>query len=260
MKSSGENKTSGNPPQNGRADKAHENPHRGHRQRVRSLFIKTCRLDGFHEHQILEFLLFYAIPYKDTNALAHRLIDHFGSLNNVLKADYSELIEFGLTENTAALIKLSNEISRTAERRSLARKPMDSVSAAMDFCYKLMADSKNEQLCVICLDSRSRIINYEIIMTGTPKRAPVLLRRIAEIAITNGAAAVVLAHNHPSGNCNPSEDDIDTTNRVERMLRYIDVDLYEHIIVGRPSCYAIQKRVTKQMILPQNVSELRIGE
>ncbi len=257
--SSGKNKQS-YPAYNEQAHRTPENPHRGHRQRVRSLFIKTCRLDSFHEHQILEFLLFYAIPYKDTNSLAHRLIEHFGSLNKVLKADYSELIGFGLTENTAALIKLSNEIARTAERRSLAREPMDSVSAAMDFCYKLLADSKNEQLCVICLDSRSRMINYDIIMTGTPKRAPVLLRRIAEIAITNGATAVVLAHNHPSGNCSPSADDLETTQRIEKMLRSIDIDLYEHIIVGIPSCYAIQKRVAKQMIFPQNVSEFRVNE
>lgn len=240
--------------------KTPENPHRGHRQRVRALFIKNCRLDGFHEHQILEFLLFYAIPHRDTNALAHRLIAHFGSLNNVLKADYSELIGFGLTENTAALIKLSNEIAKTAERRSLAREPLDSVGAAMDFCHKLLADSKNEQLCVICLDSRSRIINYEIISTGTPKRAPVIIRRIAEIAISNGATAVVLAHNHPSGNCNPSQEDFETTQRVEEMLKTIDIDLYEHIIVSLPCCYAVQKRTVKQMIYPQNVSEFRIRE
>lgn len=226
------------------ADKGHI----GHRERLRQSYLKAGALDSLHEHQILELLLFYAIPRKDVNPLAHRLIESFGSLYGVLNADYNELIKFGLSENTAVLIKLARDITKTAECNMLMSKTILSTSDAMGFCFSLMADLHNEKVCVICLNLASKLLHYEMISVGDPTKAYFSPRSVVEIAVSHGAAAIVLAHNHPSGNCRPSQTDIESTVKLEKILKQIGIVLQEHIIVAFPNCHAMIRGITKNML------------
>ena len=225
-----------------------DNGHKGHRERLRQSYLKAGALDSFHEHQILEMLLFYSIPRKDVNPLAHKLIDSFGSLYGVLNAGYNELIKFGLSENTAVLIKLTSDIYRTAECNMLKSKTILSTKDAMEFCYGLMSGLHNEKICVICLNLASKLLHYEMISIGDPTKTYFSPRSIVEIAVSHGAAAIVLAHNHPSGNCRPSQADIESTVSLERILKQIGIRLQEHIIVAFPHCHAMMRGITMNML------------
>lgn len=225
-----------------------ESEHIGHRKRLKQSYLNTGSLDGFCEHQILEMLLFYSIPRKDVNPLAHRLINNFGSLYGVLNADYNELIKFGLSENTAALIKLTMDIPKTAERNRLMSKTILSTNDAMDFCFSLMSSFRNEKICVICLNTASKLLHYKLISVGDPAKAYFSPRSIVEIAVSNGAAGIVLAHNHPSGNCLPSKADIESTLNLQRILMHLGIALQEHIIVAFPNCCAMLRGISKNML------------
>lgn len=227
--------------------------HNGHRNRLKESYIKNGCLDAFHEHQILELLLFYAIPRRDVNPLSHQLIDRFGSLHGVLGADYNELLRFGLSPNAATLIKLANDIYPMSERMRFKNKFLNNTSDAMEFCFSLLSKSKNECICIISLNAKSKLLNYDIISVGTPCEASFSPRRVVETAISSGASAIVLAHNHPSGNCAPSADDLENTRRISRLLNEIGIQLQEHIIVAFPNCHAMLHSVTKQMVQPKGV-------
>lgn len=213
--------------------------HKGHRQRLRQSFIDKGNLTGFYEHNVLELLLFYSIPRRDVNPLAHRLINHFGSLYNVLNADHGELVKAGISDSSAALIKLVSEIPKYAERSRYQNRKFKNLDETMKFAFNMLSKFNVEMACVMCLNIEHKLTHYEIIGIGTPKKAYIPVRRIIEIAITHSAAEIIIAHNHPSGNCKPSQSDIEGTDRLRSFLNTIDSTLVEHIIVGYPACYGI---------------------
>lgn len=207
--------------------------HEGHRERLKKQFLLNG-LDGFTEFQILEILLFYAIPRRDTNPIAHALIDRFGSLSNVLDAPMAKLVkEGGLTENAATFLKLVKEAGRCCESdRSKKKKMLGSLSECGEYLKPFFINQKNEVVYLLSLDAKLKVLGCRQVGEGSVNYASVPIRRCVEIALEDGASTVVLAHNHPSGLAIPSDDDIHATRRLAAALSAVEIILADHIVVA----------------------------
>lgn len=209
------------------------NVHEGHRQRLKNKFIEHG-FQGFEPHNILELLLFYSIPRKDTNVIAHNLLNRFGSLKDVFNADFNDLIEVeGIKENSATLIKMVPLIAKEYVDSSLTKNPVFNTANKIGeyFINKYMGE-KNEIVYVMLLTNKFELISVERIHEGNVSSAHVPTRKIIELAIRNNAAMVVLAHNHPGGTVCPSMQDIDTTGQLMTALTSCEIDLLEHFVVA----------------------------
>ena len=206
--------------------------HNKHRERVRERYLKEG-IDSFEPHQVLELILFYSIPRKDTNELAHKLLDKFGSLSGVLEASTKELMRVdGIGKRTAVFLNLFSQIERKCQIDNLNK--VDHISTfeqAGDFCKKLFLGRLYECFFVVALNGKNKVINYEQLGEGTAMEVNVYPRKIVSFAISNNAAKIILAHNHPGGNLKPSLDDIETTRFIVNALKIMGVELADHIIV-----------------------------
>ncbi|TYC88524.1 DNA repair protein RadC [Acetobacterium wieringae] len=220
-------------------DKNPKNPHQGHRQRLKARVLSEG-IDNFEDHQILELLLFYAIPMKDTNALAHRLISHYGSLAGVFDADPRDLSALvGVTENTALLLSLIPALARRYQQGKLAPKAvLGSTTAAGEYAQTLFTGRLNEVFYVICLDSQNKVNQATLLHEGTINEAPVYPRLIVETALRHQAASIILAHNHPGGSQRPSQADLDVTRRIRQATEAIAIPVVDHIIVAGDGYYS----------------------
>ena len=208
--------------------------HDGHRQRLKDRFLRDG-LDGFTETQILELLLFYAIPMKDTNPLAHRLLDKFGSLARVLDAPVEKLMQVdGVSSHTATLLKLGKAMGRCYEISKVVGDdtPIRTVEDCAGYMQAYFRDRKNEMVVLLALDAKLKVLECREIGEGSVNYASVPIRRVVEMALESGASMVVLAHNHPSGIATPSGDDIYTTRRLAVALQSVDIQLVDHIVVA----------------------------
>lgn len=207
--------------------------HEGHRERLKHRFL-TQGLDGFTDVQALELLLFYSIPRIDTNPVAHRLIDHFGSLSQVMDAPVEELVKVkGITEHTAVLLHLINEFARCyLVNRAKREKVLPTIEACAAYLMPRFYGRKNEMVYLLCLDAKCKVISCEKVGEGSVNSAGISVRRIVEMALREGASTVVLAHNHPSGVAIPSPEDIQTTRRIAAALQSVEVCMADHIVVA----------------------------
>ncbi|MFV0315258.1 MAG: RadC family protein [Anaerotignum sp.] len=207
--------------------------HRGHRERMRQRFLKEGG-EGFHDHELLEMLLYYAVPRGDTNPLAHKIIKEFGSLLNLIQAEPVDISRLcGVGKNTAILISLQKEISkRCIQARWRDRPVLNSLSKATEYCISLTAYKNKETFYVICLDNKRRVINTVQITEGTISVATIHPRTVVETVLKLQASSVILTHNHPNGACKPSFEDIQTTTKLGKLLYAMEVQLIDHIIVG----------------------------
>lgn len=207
--------------------------HVGHRERLRKRFLREG-LEQFESHNVLELLLFYSIPRQDTNETAHRLIDTFGSLSAVFDASVEDLVKVeGVGLNTAALIKLIPAVNRRyLEDR--VRRGIDVTSSQT--CGELLVSKFNgvtvERVLLLCMDNRGRVQHCAVISEGTQSMVDISNRRIVETALRHNASCVILGHNHPNGILVPSQSDVETTRALARLLRSMDIKLYDHIIVA----------------------------
>ena len=207
--------------------------HTGHRERLRQRFL-TEGLDSFNEINALELLLFYCVPRKDTNDLAHRLLDYFGSYCNVLNAPHSELKKVhGVSDQVATYLKLQGE----AVRYYLTNRKVQGVivKTTMDYGQLLcsyFAGRCNETVFLLCLDAKCKVICCREISEGSVNAAGVSIRKVVDVALSSNATSVVLAHNHPSGVAIPSTEDVRTTMLVCEALAAVDVTLIDHIVVS----------------------------
>ncbi len=183
--------------------------HENHRARLRNRY-RNEGLGSFEPHEILELLLFYALPRRDTNALAHTLIRHFGNLSGVLGASVEDLAAVpGMGEHSAILLNMMLPLQRAyLKDASRERKPLTNANIAIDYARNLFAGRRSEALFLLCLDSRCRLIRECLLLEGTVSEVSVHPRRIVECALQNNSVQVMLMHNHPEGDPQPSKSDL----------------------------------------------------
>lgn len=207
--------------------------HDGHRARLRANFAENG-LDGFNELNSLELLLFYAIPRRDTNELAHALLDRFDSLDGVFGASMHELMSVeGVGENAAALIRLIPEIMRKSRiaKASEVKVIASSAQAGRYFVPRFLYQ-EDESLVLLCLDSQKRVISCVELSRGVVNSVEANVRKIVETALRYRAVCVIMAHNHPDGVASPSEEDNLITKQVSSALCSVSIPLVDHIIVA----------------------------
>lgn len=209
------------------------NPHKGHRERLKARFLETG-LDSFTDVQALELLLFYAIPQKDTNPIAHALLDRFGSLSQVLDAPLEALKKVpGISDHSASLLRLVTELARFYQVDSAQRtEVLTSLDACGAYLVPRFFGRKVETVFLLCLDAKCKVLCCREIGEGSVNAASISVRKVVEAALSANATTVVLAHNHPSGVALPSADDVQTTRRIAAALSAVEVKLIDHIVVA----------------------------
>lgn len=204
--------------------------HDHHRQNLKAEFL--ARPDSFHDHKVLELLLFYANPRSDTNPTAHTLIDRFGSFDGVLDASAEELLKVpGVGMHTVVLLKAVKEASR---RYLYGRTQMDGIIGSTKDIYEQLKISffgaRNELIYLLCMDGKGKLLGVRKVGEGNVNASEVTVRSVMENALSLNAAQVVLAHNHPSGLAVPSDEDKITTQYMAKVLGTVNIELVDHVI------------------------------
>lgn len=205
--------------------------HDGHRKTVKKKFI-TNGLDVFEPHEALELYLYYAIPRRDTNPLAHRLLDRFVTIAGVCDAPIDELMtEFGLSENTAVLLKLLPQMSRLYNESKLSDDNIIDLDTIGDLIKSKFIGRTEEVVVLLLGDAKGKIIFFDVVARGSVNSSDMPVRRIVDLSIRHNAKLAFIAHNHPSGNALPSRSDVETTKMLASTLSSVGVKLYDHFIV-----------------------------
>lgn len=207
---------------------------KGHRQRLRERFMRAG-VEALQDYELLELVLFRAIPHRDLKPLAKRLLLRFGDFNHVISAPPSLLAEVkGVGDTVIQEFKIVEAAAHSLARaRVMHREVLSSWQALMTYCKTSMAHRETEQFRILFLDRKNVLIADEEQQKGTVDHVPVYPREVAKRALQLNASAVILVHNHPSGNPDPSQADIDMTILVEQALTAIGVTLHDHVIVGK---------------------------
>jgi DNA repair protein RadC len=208
--------------------------HEGHRARLKRRFAEGGA-DALPDYELLELLLFNAQPRRDMKPLAKRLIAAFGDFNRVVSAPPARLREVeGCGEAAIHQLKLAEAAAhRLARARALGKPALSSWSAVMDYCKTVMAHREVEQFHLLFLDRKNVLIADEAQTRGTVDAAPVYPREVVKRALELNASALILAHNHPSGDPTPSEADIAMTRRLNEALKTVGVTLHDHLVIGK---------------------------
>lgn len=207
--------------------------HDGHRKRVVQRFRKEG-LDSFNQVQMLELLLFYCVPRKDTNELAHLLIDRFGSVSKVMDAPESELMKIsGVGENVATFLHLVKEAGRYYQVDSIRKGvQVSSVEDCGRYMMPYFIGRQVETVFLLCLNANCSVISCREVGEGEINSAIISPRTIVEMALAEKASTVVLAHNHPSGVAIPSQEDVVATKRLATALATVEVTLFDHLVIA----------------------------
>jgi DNA repair protein RadC len=215
----------------------------GHRNRMRARLL-AAGPDALADHEMLEMLLFLALPRRDTKPIARELLARFGTFGSVITAFPGELraIE-GLGDAGIAALKLAHGAASRLLKGELKDKPLlRSWDALSDYLRVEFGHDRTEQFRVLFLDARARLLADEIMGRGTTNHAPVYPREIARRAMELHAATVILAHNHPSGSIEASRDDVAMTREVRRALQVFGIILHDHLIVTSDTCISMQQQ------------------
>ena len=209
-------------------------PHyHGHRQRLRERFLNGGR-DALPDYELLELLLFMAIPRIDTKPLAKSLIDEFGSFADLIAAPVETLRQKDVSENTIAALKVvETSALRLAKAKIMGRPALSSWEALLDYCAMVMARSQTEEFRVLFLDRKNVLIADEVQNKGTVDHTPVYPREVLKRALELGASALILVHNHPSGDPTPSRGDIMTTREITAAAKALKIEVHDHLVIGR---------------------------
>jgi DNA repair protein RadC len=220
---------------------ASEGPH-GHRERMRDRLLERGP-DSLADYELLEMLLFFAQPKGDTKPVAKRLINHFGSYAKTLAATPDDLEKVrGVGRTTAAALKLVHGAAVRLARAELQDQPvLGNWDQLMTYLNAVMAREPVEHFRILFLDTKNRLIADELQGIGTINHTPVYPREVARRALELHAAALILAHNHPSGDPTPSVADLDMTMQMQRMLQSLGIVLHDHIIVGNGRWTSLSK-------------------
>ena len=212
-----------------------EAPHyRGHRERLRARFLKAGA-DALADYELLELVLFGAIPQKDLKPLAKELIVTFGSFAEAISAPIERLEKIeGLGPASIAQLKAVQAAAARLTRGEIKRRPvLSSWSAVLDYCRTSMAFADKELFRILFLDKRNQMIADEVQQTGTVDHTPIYPREVVKRALELSATAIILVHNHPSGDPTPSRADIQMTQAIIEVARPLGIAVHDHIIVGK---------------------------
>ena len=223
-----------------------EKDNQGHRERIREKFLKNG-IDGFAEYEILELLLTYCIPRKDTKPIAKELLNKFKSLDNIFKADFDKLSAIdGLGKNSIVFLKLIGDLPSIIYKDELKNKKLidketlkiSNKDILLKYLRNKIGYEEIEKFYVIYLSSSNEVIEFEENSTGTLDRSSVYPREIYKRVISLNAKSIILAHNHPSDNITPSKSDIELTNEIAKGLKNFGALLIEHIIITKNSYFS----------------------
>ena len=211
----------------------------GHRGRLREKFLSTG-LNGFHDYEVIELLLTLATPRKDCKPSAKAALQRFGSLAAVLEASPRELCEIsGIGPKNLFGLKLIPAVcERYLEKRLTAGAVLHNSAALFDYLYQSMQDKKREQFKVLFLDAKNRVLGIQTLFEGTLTSSSVYPREVVRAALDHHAAALIFAHNHPSGDPQPSPEDTALTKKLIAACRLVDLTVHEHIIIGGGTYYS----------------------
>jgi DNA repair protein RadC len=206
----------------------------GHRDRLRERFLKSGA-EALPDYELLELLLFRALPRRDVKPLAKALLRRFGSFAETIAAPRERLLEVeGLSEGAAIELKIIEAAAKRLAKGEIAERPvLGSWSALIEYCRTAMAFSEKESLRILFLDRRNGLIADEVQQTGTVDHTPVYPREVVKRALELSATALILAHNHPSGDPRPSSADIRVTQEIAKVASPLGILVHDHIIVGR---------------------------
>ena len=223
-----------------------EKDSQGHRERIKEKFLKNG-IDGFAEYEILELLLTYCIPRKDTKPIAKELLNKFKSLDNVFKADFDKLFAIdGLGKNSIAFLKLIGDLPSIIYKDELKNKKLidketlkiSNKDILLKYLRNKIGYEEIEKFYVLYLSSSNEVIEFEENSVGTLDRSSVYPREIYKKIINLNAKSIILAHNHPSDNITPSKCDIELTNEIAKGLKNFGALLIEHIIITKNSYFS----------------------
>ena len=214
-------------------DKPH---HMGHRKRLRDRFMAAGE-EALPDYELLELVLYQAVPRGDTKPLAKALIKRFGGFAEVISAEPRRLAEVrGVGRAVTATLKIVQAAAiRLSRNRIMGRTAISSWDALLDYCQASMAYSATEQFRILFLDRKNALIADEVQQKGTVDHTPVYPREVVKRALELGASAVIMVHNHPSGDPTPSGADIDMTRQVIDAGKPLGIAVHDHIVVGKGS-------------------------
>jgi DNA repair protein RadC len=214
----------------------------GHRARLRARFLAGGP-DAIAEHELIEMTLFLALPRRDTKPLARALLARFGSYAAVISASVPDLLEVeGLGEaGVAALKTVQAAAVRLARAEVLYRPVLSNWESLIDYLQAVMSREKIEQFRVLFLDNRNRLLAEEAQSTGTVNHTPVYPREVVKRALELHASAIILVHNHPSGDPSPSVEDIEMTREIKRAAQALAIVLHDHVIIGNGKWESFRK-------------------
>ncbi len=209
-------------------------PHSGHRERLRDRFMRGGA-DALPDYELLELVLFNAVPRRDTKPLAKDLIARFGNFAEVISAPEGRLREVkGVSDRVVTELKLVRAAAlRLMHGQIRDRQVLASWKEVVAYCRAAMAYQEREQFRILFLDKRNKLIADEVQQEGTVDHTPVYIREVVKRALEHSASAIILVHNHPSGDPTPSRADIDMTRMITEAARPLGIHIHDHIIVGR---------------------------
>lgn len=233
------------------AEKKDVNNQKGHRNRVRTRFLKAG-LNGLLPHEILEMLLFYSIAQKNTKDLAYALIHHFGTLESVLSASYEELVEVdGVGHQTAVFLSFVGSLIKNETKEKDIRQPLDTSDKLGEYVVPLFENAKTENIVLVGLDEGYKHIRTVRISEGSFDSTAFNITKITRIVVSMGAHFVVIAHNHPRGLAFPSLQDVKATQKLKTALASVGVDLIDHLIVAHGDYVSMRDSGEKLYTLSQ---------
>ncbi len=230
-----------------------ENLNEGHRERHRSKYVEHG-LKVFKDHEILELILFYCFPRRDTNKLAHKMIREFGDIITLFETEPVEIARrCEITENAAVLVSLIPEISKFYYHRKMEAKDcINNAKDALAYCRKLFSvDEKVESFYVICLDTGKNVIAHSKVSEGIAMESAIYPSKVAKEVLRHESTYVIFTHNHPGGTANPSAKDIKTTQFLKSLLNDMSIQVLDHIIITKNNYYSFSEN--KQCFLSYNI-------
>lgn len=207
--------------------------HTGHRDRLRERFLKGG-IDALADYEILEMILFLALPRRDVKPLAKKLIQTFGSFHGVFHASVTDLIKFGLSENTAIALKTIESASFHLMKQNVIGQPvLNNWTKLLDYVQATMAHEQKEHFRLLFLNKKNELIADETQQTGTVDHTPAYPREIVKRALELSATALILVHNHPSGDATPSRADIEMTQAIINAAKPLGIVIHDHLVVSK---------------------------